>query len=128
MVYSRYVYLFKCFSHRSRLRMMELLAAHGEMPVSAIVAAFEGELHGEAFENRDISTISRNLTMLKQQGFVTSRREGQTKYYTINLDKIQEEFESFLQFLKTAPERLLQPIGRSAKPQPAVDRRQRRSK
>ncbi len=108
--------------------MMELLAAHGEMPVSAIVAAFEGELHGEAFENRDISTISRNLTMLKQQGFVTSRREGQTKYYTINLDKIQEEFESFLQFLKTAPERLLQPIGRSAKPQPAVDRRQRRSK
>lgn len=109
MIYGRYVYLFKCLSHRSRLRLMELLAAHGEMTVSAIGVAFRGEFHGEAFEDRDISSISRNLTMLKQQGFVTSRREGQMKYYSLNLEKLQEEFESFIQFLKAAPSRLAQP-------------------
>ncbi len=106
MVYSRYVYLFKCFSHRSRLRLMELLAAHGEMPVTAIAAAFQGEVQGETFEDRDMSSISRNLTMLKQQGFVTSRREGQTKYYSLHLDRIEEAFADFLAFLKAAPQRL----------------------
>lgn len=88
---------------------MELLAAHGEMSVTAIVAAFEGEFEGETFEDRDISSISRNLNILKQQGFVSSRREGQTKYYSLNLDKIQEAFEDFLQFLNTSRDRLLRP-------------------
>lgn len=98
MIYSQYVYLFKCLSHRSRLRLMELLAAHGEMTVSQIVAAFQGE----DIEDRDPSTISRNLTLLRQQGFVTPRREGQTKYYSLNLKKVEEAFASFLSFLKDA--------------------------
>lgn len=122
MIYRNYVYLFKCFSHRSRLRLMELLVAHGgEMSVSAIVAVFQGELHDESFEDRDMSTISRNLNMLKQRGLVTSRREGQTKYYSLNLDKIEEEFEGFIQFLKDSPARLLQPVGdaRRVRPKPS---------
>ena len=109
MIYRRYVYLFKCFSHRSRLRLMELMAAHGELSVTAVVSAFQGEHQGETFEDRDMSTISRNLNILKQQGFVSSRREGQTKYYSLNLDKIEAAFEDFLQFLNTSRERLLQP-------------------
>lgn len=102
MSYAQYIYLFKCLSHRSRLRLMELLAAHGEMTVSQIVEAFQGE----DIEDRDPSTISRNLTILRQQGFVTPRRVGQTKYYSLNVAKIEEAFGSFLQFLRTAKTRL----------------------
>ncbi|OGF54130.1 MAG: hypothetical protein A2Z21_07080 [Candidatus Fraserbacteria bacterium RBG_16_55_9] len=122
MIYRNYVYLFKCLSHRSRLRLMELLVAHGgEMSVSAIMGAFEGELHDESFEDRDMSTISRNLNMLKQRGLVTSRREGQTKYYSLNLDKIEEEFEAFIQFLKDSSVRLMQPVenGRKGRSKPS---------
>jgi DNA-binding transcriptional ArsR family regulator len=96
MRYAQYIYLFKCLSHRSRLRLMELLATHGEMTVSEIVAAFQGE----DIEDRDPSTISRNLTILRQQGFVTPRREGQTKYYALNIAKIEEAFADFLRFLR----------------------------
>ena len=102
MIYTQYIYLFKCLSHRSRLRLMELLAAHGEMTVSQIVEAFQGE----DIEDRDPSTISRNLTILRQQGFVTPRRVGQTKYYSLNVAKIEEAFAGFLQFLRTAKTRL----------------------
>ncbi len=102
MKYAPYIYLFKCLSHRSRLRLMELLAAHGEMTVSEIVAAFQGE----EIEDRDPSTISRNLTILRQQGFVTPRRAGQTKYYSLNIAKIEETFADFLKFLRTAKTRL----------------------
>lgn len=101
MKYAQYIYLFKCLSHRTRLRLMELLAAHGEMTVSEIVAAFEGE----EIEDRDPSTISRNLTILRQQGFVTPRRVGQTKYYSLNIAKIEEAFADFLRFLRTAKAR-----------------------
>ncbi len=102
MVYTRYIYLFKCLSHRSRLRLMELLAAHGEMTVSEIAAAFQGE----DIEDRDPSTISRNLTLLRQQGFVIPRREGQTKYYALNIAKIEEAFADFLKFLREAKTRV----------------------
>lgn len=102
MIYTQYIYLFKCLSHRSRLRLMELLAAHGEMTVSEIVAAFQGE----DIEDRDPSTISRNLTILRQQGFVTPRRVGQTKYYSLNIAKIEEAFADFLKFLRTAKTRV----------------------
>ncbi len=102
MIYAQYIYLFKCLSHRSRLRLMELLAAHGEMTVSEIVAAFQGE----DIEDRDPSTISRNLSLLRQQGFVSPRREGQLKYYSLNIPKIEEAFEEFLKFLREAKTRL----------------------
>ncbi len=102
MIYARYIYLFKCLSHRSRLRLMELLAAHGEMTVSEIAAAFQGE----DIEDRDPSTISRNLTLLRQQGFVIPRREGQTKYYSLDIAKIEEAFADFLKFLREAKTRV----------------------
>lgn len=98
MVYSGYVYLFKCLSHRSRIRLMHLLATNGEMAVTSIAKAFEGE----EMEDRDASTISRNLNMLKQHGFVASRREGRTKYYSLNLSKIEKDLGAFVQFLKGA--------------------------
>jgi DNA-binding transcriptional ArsR family regulator len=102
MIYTRYIYLFKCLSHRSRLRLMELLAAHGEMTVSQIAAAFQGE----GIEDRDPSTISRNLTLLRQQGFVIPRREGQMKYYSLDIAKIEEAFADFLKFLREAKTRV----------------------
>jgi DNA-binding transcriptional ArsR family regulator len=106
MIYAQYIYMFKCLSHRSRLRLMELLAAHGEMTVSEIAAAFQGE----DIEDRDPSTISRNLNILRQQGFVSPRREGQIKYYSLNIPKIEEAFEEFLKFLREAKTRLKTPL------------------
>lgn len=102
-MYAPYVYLFRCLSHRSRLRLMELLAAHGEMTVSQIAAAFQGE----AIEDRDPSTISRNLTLLRQQGLVVPRRVGQTKYYSLDIAKLERDFADFLKFLREAQARLL---------------------
>jgi DNA-binding transcriptional ArsR family regulator len=102
MRYAPYIYLFKCLSHRSRLRLMELLATHGEMTVSQIAAAFQGE----DIEDRDPSTISRNLAILRQQGFVTPRRQGQTKYYSLDIARIEEAFAGFLRFLREAKTRV----------------------
>jgi len=101
MIHNEYAYAFKCFSHRSRIRLLELLATHEEMSVNEITLAFQlGE-----FEDRDASTISRNLNILKQQGFVSSRREGQTKYYVLNADKVEALFGAFVTFLDEAKTR-----------------------
>lgn len=96
MVYNDYADLFKCLSHRSRIRLLDLLATRGEMSVSEISLAFEG---GE-LEDRDSSTISRNLNILKRQGLVSSRRQAQTKFYSMNLGQLQAAFASFANFLK----------------------------
>ncbi len=84
-------------SSRSRIRLMELLATQGEMPVNRIVEEFQG---GE-LEERDSTTISRNLNILKQNGFVQSRREGQSKIYWINIQQLEKVFVEFTAFLKT---------------------------
>ncbi|MBI1729603.1 helix-turn-helix transcriptional regulator [Candidatus Acetothermia bacterium] len=119
MIYKRYVYTFKCLSHRSRLRLLELLITHGEMSVSEMVATFEGELVGqESFEDRDFSSVSRNLNMLKQYGFVKSRRDGKTKYYSVDLAKIEEEFSEFIQFLKDSEGRTSQMVMPTRRPKP----------
>ncbi|MBI1742137.1 winged helix-turn-helix transcriptional regulator [Candidatus Acetothermia bacterium] len=101
MIYAKYTYFFKALSHRSRLRLMELLAAHGEISVTRIVEAFEGT----DIEDRDPTTISRNLNILKQLGLVTSRRDGQTKYYSLDMAKVHAAFDEFVDFIDSAKER-----------------------
>lgn len=101
MNYDRYAYLFQCLANRSRLRLLELLAGYGEMSVSDIVSAFQGD----GMDERETSTISRNLGILRQQGLVQVRREGQWKYYRLNAETIDEVCVEFKRFLMEAPSR-----------------------
>jgi len=103
VIYGKHVYFFKCFSHRSRIRLMELLAAHGELSVRAIT---------QALGDREDSTVSRHLNILKIHGLVSSRRQGQIKYYSLNSQKIRQGFDEFIEFLETAHKRKrLEPVG-----------------
>jgi DNA-binding transcriptional ArsR family regulator len=65
-----------------------------------------GLSRGGHIEDRDPSTISRNLTLLRQQGFVIPRRQGQMKYYSLDIARIEEAFADFVRFLREAKTRV----------------------
>ena len=111
MIYAKYTYFFKGLSHRSRLRLMELLAAHGEMSVMSIGEAFEGT----DIEDRDPTTISRNLNILKQLDLVVSRRDGQTKYYSLDMAKVHAALDEFVHFIDTAKARRVRELQLTAR-------------
>lgn len=81
-----YVYVFKALSHRSRLRLLQLLARHGELSVSELTEAMP----------REGSTISRHLNQLRLHGLVDVRQEGPNRYYSLKLDRVQDVFARFL--------------------------------
>jgi DNA-binding transcriptional ArsR family regulator len=85
-----YADLFKCFAHPSRLKLMELLARAGELSVMELAQAL-GVKH---------STISKHLHLLRLQGLVRPRREGQLIYYSLNLETITQLFHRFLHSLE----------------------------
>jgi ArsR family transcriptional regulator len=63
----------------TRQRILEMLL-EGEMRVSDIVDAF----------TMSQPTISHHLSILKQFGLVTSRKEGKEVFYAINRDNVME--------------------------------------
>jgi ArsR family transcriptional regulator len=63
----------------NRQRILQMLL-QGEMCVGDIVAAFE----------MSQPTISHHLSVLRQAGLVTSRRDGKQVYYAINRDNVVE--------------------------------------
>jgi ArsR family transcriptional regulator len=63
----------------NRQRILQLLL-QGEMCVGDIVAEFETSQ----------PTISHHLSVLRQAGLVTSRRDGKQVYYAINRDNVVE--------------------------------------
>lgn len=65
--------LFKCLSEPIRLRILNLLLAHGELCVCDIVDAL-GISQG---------VISRHLAYLRNNNILKSRREGTWMYYQI---------------------------------------------
>ncbi len=81
---------FKCFSHRSRVRLARLLVEDdGEKSVT------------ELAEGLDMthSAASRHLNILKLQGLVDVRREDQRRYYSLNLESMRNKFQEFLKYL-----------------------------
>jgi DNA-binding transcriptional ArsR family regulator len=74
----------------SRLKLMELLARAGELSVMELAQAL-GVKH---------STISKHLHLLRLQGLVRPRREGQLIYYSLNLETITQLFHRFLHSLE----------------------------
>lgn len=65
--------LFKALGHPTRLLIVEQLADGGERCVCEFVEAV-----GSAFP-----TISRHLSILKDAGVITDRREGKSIYYRL---------------------------------------------
>lgn len=73
---------FQALSDPTRLRIIGLLGA-GEQCVCELMAALDAAQ----------SRLSFHLRVLKQAGLVTSRREGQWMYYTLQRDVIEEAVE-----------------------------------
>lgn len=69
----------QAFAHPKRIEILSLLAG-GEKSV------------GELAQEMDITTanVSQHLSILRQQGAVASRRDGQTLYYRIANPRITE--------------------------------------
>ncbi|MBM4467772.1 MAG: winged helix-turn-helix transcriptional regulator, partial [Chloroflexi bacterium] len=67
----------KALADETRQRILEMLL-DGEMRVSDIVDAF----------TMSQPTISHHLSILKQFGLVTSRKEGKEVFYAINRDNV----------------------------------------
>lgn len=66
--------IFKALGHPSRLNMVTALQ-HGELCVCDLQALVGG----------DMSTTSRHLAVLREAGVVSSRKEGTTIYYKLEL-------------------------------------------
>ena len=69
----------KALADDTRQKILEMLL-DGEMRVSDIVDAF----------TMSQPTISHHLSILKQFGLVTSRKEGKQVFYAINRDNVVE--------------------------------------
>jgi len=65
--------LFKALSDETRLRILALLLAHGELCVCDLIATLQ----------LPQSTVSRHLAYLRKTGLVRDRREGLWMYYSL---------------------------------------------
>lgn len=86
-----YVNFFKCFSHHSRIKLAKLLAQDGKKSVT------------ELAEDLDMthSAVSRHLNILKIQGLASAKREDQKRYYSLEVNTIENKFDKFLKLLST---------------------------
>jgi DNA-binding transcriptional ArsR family regulator len=84
-----HVAIFKSLSSRSRTTILKLLSQNGEMSVDELTAALE--LAGP--------TVSRHLQVLRQQDLVTVRRDAQSRYYSLDIKRLEQTFDAFLQYL-----------------------------
>ncbi len=81
------VQLFKALADETRLRILALLLAEGELCVCDLIAALK----------LPQSTVSRHLAFLRKTGWVNDRRCGLWIYYSIREDiKAQRELIPFL--------------------------------
>ena len=72
--------IFKALGDPTRLRIVQMLARHGEMCVCRIVD--ELEMHQPA--------ISHHMAKLKQAGLLNARKEGQWIHYSLKVDAIRD--------------------------------------
>lgn len=87
---------FKALNDPTRREILELLKER-DMPA------------GEIADKFDISkpSISHHLDLLRQADLVSSRKEGQFVYYSINLTVMDELVKWFIQFSKPVKKKLL---------------------
>jgi DNA-binding transcriptional ArsR family regulator len=82
---------FKALNDKTRREILELLKER-DMTAGEIADSF----------NISKPSISHHLDLLKQANLVSSVKEGQFIYYSINLTVIDEILKWFVQFSKTA--------------------------
>ena len=68
--------VFKALGDPTRIRIVQLLAQHGEVCVCTIVDELE----------MNQPTISHHMAKLKQAGLLNSRKEGQWIHYALKVD------------------------------------------
>jgi len=87
-------HLFKALSDETRLRILALLLAEGELCVCDIMAALR----------QPQSTVSRHLAYLKKSGWVSDRRCGLWMYYSLAeySDDMQKSLAGLLRNCLTA--------------------------
>lgn len=72
--------VFEGLADPTRLRIVELLAEHGEMPAGKIATHFD----------LTRAAVSRHLRTLEDSGFVTVRQEAQRRMYRLRADPFAE--------------------------------------
>ncbi len=72
-IVSRRVEVFKALAHETRLRLVEILGTEGEKCVCYLVERV----------GFDQSTVSKHLSILKEAGILSSRKEGLKVVYTL---------------------------------------------
>ncbi len=93
---------FKAFGDPSRLRILRLLAK-AEMTVGQIADSV----------SLAQPTVSRHLSLLRDAGVVTSRREAQQVFYSLNRQSIEDCCSGFCCCLKIVP--TLKKLGKTKK-------------
>jgi len=74
----------------SRLRILELLTHEDQLRAQDIINQ----------TGLSQSVISRHLSQLSATGYLTERREDGIKYYSLNLERLEETTEALLHFLR----------------------------
>lgn len=86
---------FKALNDPTRREILELLKER-DMPAGEIADKF----------NISKPSISHHLDLLRQANLVTSRKEGQFVYYSINVTVMDELVKWFIQFSKPVKKKL----------------------
>lgn len=76
--------IFKALGHPTRLKIVYLLL-HDELCVCRLLTEMKGEANG--------STLSRHLSILREAGVLTSRKEGQNIHYRLKLSCVANFLE-----------------------------------
>lgn len=76
------VHLFKALSDRTRLRILEMLSANGEMNVTEVYQRL----------GRQQNLISHHLACLKNCGLAKARKQGKQIYYSLRNKKVRKFF------------------------------------
>ncbi|SDC32637.1 ArsR/SmtB family transcription factor [Geotoga petraea] len=84
--------LFKAFSDETRVQIINILSEK-ELCVSDIVEVLD----------KNQTTISHQLRILRQSGFVYSRRDGRKNYYSLD-EHISEIFKQAVNHIKEVEE------------------------
>lgn len=79
-IYQRKADLFKGLAHPYRIRALEIIAAHDEVPVGHITKEMDLEA----------SHVSQHLKVLRKFGLVTSQREGLVVYYRLAYPEVAD--------------------------------------
>lgn len=87
---------FQALSEPNRQKILDILKKR-EMPVSEIASQL----------NITLPTLSHHLDILKRADLISSRREGQQIFYSLNLSVIDEVAEQIAKFLKIKKSKLI---------------------